>query len=127
MVTSVTGKIGSTVRSNHAACKQALHGFINSLRGEVYKYNIKVDVICPGFVQTDMSKNALTGTGKPQNTMDKGTQNGVTPEYLAKKMLKAIRKDRQEKAIGNKEIYGILIKRFFPKLAAVLIRKIDVT
>jgi len=127
VVTSVTGKIGTPLRSTYAASKHALHGFFDSLRAEVYKYNIKVTLICPGFVQTNVSKNALTGTGDPQNIMDKGIKNGITPEYLAKKMLKAIRKDRQEKAIGNKEIYGILIKRFFPKLAAVLIRKIDVT
>ncbi len=127
VVTSVTGKIGTPLRSTYAASKHALHGFFDSLRAEVYKYNIKVTLICPGFVQTNVSKNALTGTGKPQNIMDKTTQNGITPDYLATKMLRAIRKDTQEKAIGNKEIYGILIKRFFPKLAAVLIRKIDVT
>ena len=127
VVTSVTGKIGTPLRSTYAASKHALHGFFDSLRAEVYKYNIKVTLICPGFVQTNVSKNALTGTGKPQNTMDKATQNGITPEYLAKKMLIAVKKDKQEKAIGHKEIYGILIKRFFPKLAAILIRKIDVT
>jgi len=127
VITSVTGKIGTPLRSTYAASKHALHGFFDSLRAEVYKYNIKVTLICPGFVQTNVSKNALTGTGKPQNIMDKAIQNGVTPAYLATKMLKAIRKDKQEKAIGHKEIYGILIKRFFPKLAAILIRKIDVT
>lgn len=127
VVTSVTGKIGTPLRSSYAASKHALHGFFDSLRAEVFKYNIKVTLICPGFVQTNVSKNALTGTGKPLNIMDKATQNGITPEKLATKMLKAIRKDKQEKAIGHKEIYGIWVKRFFPKLAALLIRKIDVT
>jgi short-subunit dehydrogenase len=127
VVTSVTGKIGTPLRSSYAASKHALHGFFDSLRAEVYKYNIKVTLICPGFVQTNVSKNALTGNGKPQDKMDKSIQNGITAERLAKEMLRAIKKDKQEKAIGHKEIYGILIKRFFPKLAAVLIRKIDLT
>jgi len=127
VVTSVTGKIGTPLRSSYAASKHALHGFFDSLRAEVFKYNIKVTLICPGFVQTHVSKNALTGNGKPQNKMDKATQNGITPEKLAQGLLKAIRKDKQEVAIGHKEIYGILIKRFFPKLAASLIRKVDVT
>jgi len=83
VVTSVTGKIGTPLRSTYAASKHALHGFFDSLRAEVYKYNIKVTLICPGFVQTNVSKNALTGTGKPQNIMDKAIQNGVTPAYLA--------------------------------------------
>jgi len=127
VVTSVTGKIGTPLRSGYAASKHALHGFFDSLRAEVYKYNIKVTLICPGFVQTNVSRNALTARGKPQNKMDKATQNGITPQKLAQGILKAIRKDKQEKAIGQKEINAIFIKRFFPKLAAVLIRKIDVT
>ena len=127
VVTSVTGKIGTPLRSSYAASKHALHGFFDSLRAEVYKYNIKVTLICPGFVQTYVSKNALTGDGSPQKKMDKATKNGISPEKLAKEMLKAIQQDKQEKAIGHKEIYGILIKRFFPKLAASLIRKVDVT
>ncbi len=127
VVTSVTGKIGTPLRSSYAASKHALHGFFDSLRAEVYKYNIKVTLICPGFVQTNVSINALTGDGEPQNTMDNATKNGISPAQLVNKMLKAIKKDKQEQAIGHKEIYGVLIKRFFPKLASQLIRKIDVT
>jgi len=127
VVTSVTGKIGTPLRSSYAASKHALHGFFDSLRAEIYKYNIKVTLICPGFVQTNVSINALTGDGKPQNTMDKATKNGIPPKKLVKIMLKAIQNKKHEKAIGHKEIYGILIKRFFPKLAAHLIRKIEVT
>jgi len=127
VVTSVTGKIGTPLRSSYAASKHALHGFFDSLRAEVYKYNIKVTLICPGFVQTNVSVNALTGDGKPQNKMDNATKNGISPEQLAAKMLKAIKKDKQEQAIGHKEIYGVLIKRFFPKIAAKIIRKVNVT
>jgi len=127
VVTSVTGKIGTPLRSSYAASKHALHGFFDSLRAEVYKYNIKITLICPGFVQTNVSINALTGDGKPQNMMDKATKNGISPEKLAKQMLKAIKNNRLEKAIGHKEIYGILIKRFFPKMAAKIIRKVNVT
>jgi len=127
VVTSVTGKIGTPLRSSYAASKHALHGFFDSLRAEVYKHNIKVTLICPGFVQTNVSINALTGNGKPQNTMDNATNNGITSKQLANRMLRAIKNNKQEKAIGHKEIYGVLIKRFFPKLAAQLIIKIDVT
>jgi short-subunit dehydrogenase len=125
VISSVTGKISTPLRSSYAASKHALHGFFDSLRAEVFKYNIQVTLICPGFVQTKVSLNALTGDGTPLNRMDNTTKNGVTATYLADKILKAIRQNRQEVAIGHKEIYGILIKRFFPKLAAKIIRKID--
>lgn len=127
VISSVTGKIGTPYRSSYAASKHALHGFFDILRAEVYKYHIKVTLICPGYVQTNVSMNALTGDGSPLNKIDRSIKNGVTADYLAQGILKAIRQDKQEKAIGQKEIYGILIKRFFPKLASIIIRKIDVT
>ena len=127
VVTSVVGKVATPLRSSYAASKHALHGFFDSLRAEIHKYNIKVTLICPGYVQTNVSINALTGDGKPQKIMDSATQKGITPEELAKGLLKAIRKNKNEVAVGNKEIYAILIKRCVPKLAAKLVRKIAVT
>lgn len=127
VVTSVTGKVATPMRSTYSASKHALHGFFDSLRAEIYKYNIKVTLILPGYVQTNVSINALTGKGKRRKIMDTTIQNGITPEKLAKGMLKAIRKNKNEVAIGNKEIYSILIKRFFPGLVARLVRKVAVT
>ena len=57
-------------RSSYAAAKHALHGFFDSLRAEVYENDIKITIACPGFVQTNVSINALTGDGSPQNKMD---------------------------------------------------------
>jgi short-subunit dehydrogenase len=51
-------------RSAYAASKHALHAFSDSLRAEVARYNIKVSVISPGYIATQMSVNALTGTGE---------------------------------------------------------------
>jgi len=127
IVSSVMGKIGTPLRSSYAASKHALHGFFDSLRAEIYKYNISVNLICPGYVQTNVSMNALTGDGKPQNKMDVSIQNGIKPEKLAKGLLKAVSKNKNEVTIGNKEIYAVLIKRFFPKIVARLVRKIALT
>jgi len=127
IVSSVMGKIGTPLRSSYAASKHALHGFFDSLRAEIHKYNINVNLICPGYVQTNVSMNALTGDGKPQNKMDTTIQNGIKPEKLAKGLLKAVRKNKNEVSIGNKEIYAVLIKRFFPKIVARVVRKIAFT
>jgi len=126
VTTSVVGKIGSPLRSSYAASKHALHGFFDSLRAEIYKYNISVTIVCPGFVQTNVSINALTGDGSAQNKMDVATKNGLIPSQFAKRLLKAVSTNRQEVYIGKKEIYGIYLKRFFPRLLAKLIQKVDV-
>jgi len=60
--------------------------------------------------------------------MDKSTENGLSPEYFAKKMLKAVARKKQEAVIGGKlEMLAVYVKRFFPRILARLIRKLDVT
>lgn len=128
VTTSIVGKIGTPLRSSYAASKHALHGFFDSLRAEVYKNNIKVTLACPGFVQTNVSVNALTGDGTPQNKMDKATKNGLTPEAFSKKLIKAVEREKQEVIIGGfKEKLAVYTKRFSPKLLAKMIRKMAVT
>lgn len=127
VITSIVGKIGTPLRSSYAASKHALHGFFDSLRAEVYQYNIKVTVVCPGFVQTNVSLNALTADGTRYNKMDNATKKGLMPEVFAEKLLKAVRQEKQEVYIGGfKEKLAVYIKRLFPKLLSKIIRKLAV-
>lgn len=128
VTTSIVGKIGTPLRSSYAASKHALHGFFDSLRAENHKYNIAVTIVCPGFVTTNVSVNALTGDGSPQNKMDTATEKGIKPNRFAKLMAKAIYKKKEEVYIaGAKEKLGVYAKRFYPKLVSKMIRKLSVT
>lgn len=115
-VTSLMGKFSSPYRSAYCGAKHALHGFFDALRLEHDKDNIKVTMICPGFVNTNVARNALTGDGSTQNDQDTATENGLDVNVFAKRMLKAIKKEKFEAYIGEKEVLGIYLKRFFPKL-----------
>ncbi|RIV45951.1 SDR family oxidoreductase [Flagellimonas pelagia] len=125
-VTSLMGKFGSPYRSGYCGAKHALHGFFDVMRMEHEKDGIQVTLVCPGFVQTNVAKNALTADGSPQKTDDKATQNGITPELAAKKMVSAIQKRKFEVNIGGKEISGAYLKRFFPKLLHKVVLKSQV-
>ena len=126
--TSIVGKIGTPLRSTYAASKHALHGFFDSLRAEIHQYNIAVTLVCPGFVNTNVSINALTGDGSPQQKMDVATKNGIEPNRFAKLMAKAIIKKQEEVYIaGFKEKLGVFVKRLYPKLLSKMIRKLSVT
>jgi short-subunit dehydrogenase len=128
VTTSIVGKIGTPLRSSYAASKHALHGFFDCLRAENHKHNISVTLVCPGFVNTNVSINALTGDGSPQNKMDTATQNGIAPDRFAKIMTKAIAKKKEEVYIaGAKEKLGVYAKRFYPKLLSKMIRRLSVT
>lgn len=128
VITSIIGKIGTPLRSSYAASKHALHGFFDSLRAEVHQNNIKVTLACPGFVQTNISINALTGNGTAQNKLDTATKNGLTPEMFTEKLLRAVRQEKQEVYIGGfKENLAVYVKRLFPKLLSKMIKKLAVT
>lgn len=128
VTTSVVGKIGSPLRSSYAASKHALHGFFDSLRAENYQNNIVVTLVCPGFINTNISKNALTANGIPQGKMDTATGEGMAAAYCAKLMLRAIKNKKEEVYIaGVKEKFGVYVKRFFSRLFSILIRKMRVT
>lgn len=125
-ITSLTGKFGSPYRSSYAASKHALHGFFDSLRAELVESHIKITLICPGFIRTNVSKNALTGDGAKLGTMDEATDKGMAPEHLAHKILQAIENGKNEAYFGGKEVLGVYLKRLFPRYFAKLIQKAKV-
>jgi len=127
VVSSVMGKIGVPGRSAYAASKHALHGYFDTLRAEVFDDNLKVTILCPGYVQTNVTINALKGDGTPNNVMAAETRGGIPADVFAKKALRAIAAQKQEALIGGKEILGVYIKRFFPNMLLGLVRKTNVS
>ncbi len=127
VVSSLVGKFGSPLRSAYAASKHALHGFFDSLRAELWDKGVRVTLVCPGFINPDVSRHALTGDGSPQGTMDRGQLTGYAAGRCAEKIVRAIERDREEVLIGGKERYGVYIKRFLPGLFSRLIRRVRVT
>ena len=125
-VSSLMGKFGSPYRSGYCGAKHALHGFFDVLRMEHEKDGIQVTLICPGFIQTNVAKNALTGNGNPQNTEDTATKNGLPVQLCAQKIIRAIERNKFEAYIGKKEIMGAYLKRFFPKLLHKVVLKSEV-
>ena len=126
-ITSLMGKFGAPLRSGYAAAKHGLHGFFDVLRAETFKDNVKVTLICPGYVRTNISKNALIASGEKQGTMDDATDKGMTPSDLAKKILKAVRRGKEEAVFGGTEIIAVYLKRFFPGILSRIVRSTKVT
>ena len=122
IISSVMGKYSSPYRSGYAAAKHALHGFFDSLRMEHQKDNIFVTIVCPGFVNTPISKNSLTGDGSPLGKYDKANARGLPVEFLVKKTIQAIDQKKWEVSFGGKERMGVYLKRVSNKLLHYIVK-----
>ena len=56
LVGSVVGSMGNAGQTNYAAAKAGLGGFTRSLAREIGGRNITVNMVAPGFIDTDMTK-----------------------------------------------------------------------
>ena len=123
VVSSIAGKFGFFLRSSYCAAKHALHGYFESLRLENEKKNIRVLMVCPGKISTEISVKAATEDGSKHGVMDESHKNAVKPIECAGQILRAIKNNSLEALIGGKELRAVTIKRFFPKLFHRLIRR----
>ena len=127
VVTSLMGKFASPLRSGYCGAKHALHGFFDALRLEHEDDNVGVTLVCPGFIHTNVSRNALTGSGAAQQTMDQAQENGMSANECAQRIIKGINRGDFETYIGGKERFAIYLKRWFPRLLHRVVSKSAVT
>jgi 3-oxoacyl-[acyl-carrier protein] reductase len=80
-ISSVAGVIGMPRQVNYSSAKAGILGFTKSLAKEVAAYNIRVNAVAPGFIDTDMTKDL-----KAKDAFLKMIPSGRfgTPEELAR-------------------------------------------
>ena len=124
VISSVMGKLGTPLRSAYAASKHALHGFFDCLRAEVTKEGLVVTLVCPGFIATDVSKNALTADGTPTQKTGDDVANGLSPELAAKQLLAVIAAGKSEAYVGQwgKDRLALTLRRFLPGVLEKLVQ-----
>lgn len=113
---SLVGKFGFPYRSAYSASKHAIHGFFESLLAENSKNNIKVSILIPGRVQTNISRFAINKEGKEHGKLDDGQANGISAEKAAKLIFSGLKREKKEIWVGGSEMLMLHIRRFLPRL-----------
>lgn len=114
---SVAGKVGVARRTGYCAAKHAVMGFFDALRAEVEDDGIQVSTVTPGFIRTNLSKNALKGDGSAFNQMDDDIAGGMDVDDCAEVIFQGLSKGKREIAVGNgKEMAALWVKRVSPEL-----------
>jgi len=113
---SLVGKFGFPYRSSYSASKHALHGFFESLLAENKSNNIKVSMIIPGFINTNISVNAVNSKGDAHGKLDENQAKGMPADQCARLICKGLKKEKKEILVGKKDKVMVYIRRFIPKL-----------
>jgi dehydrogenase/reductase SDR family member 7B len=128
VISSIMGKLGAPLRSAYAAAKHGLHGFFDTLRAENYDDGLRVLMVCPGYVRTNVSINALTNDGSAQGTMDEKTATGFTTEDVASRILRALAAGKSELIVAAfRERLAVYLKRFAPSILERMVRRAATT
>ncbi len=127
VTSSVMGKVQTPRRTAYAASKHAIQGWFDCLRCEVWRDNIQVTLLLPGYVHTNLSYHALDAGGKPHGRMDRIQANGMPADRCARKMIRAIERGREEVIIsGLQEWLAAWMKRFLPRLYSAVAKRLPV-
>jgi short-subunit dehydrogenase len=116
VTSSISGKVGTPMRSAYSASKHALHGYFDSVRAELWRDNIGVTIVCPGYIKTDISMHAVSDNGAAFGKKDKNQLNGMDVAVCANKIIAAVKAKKHETNIGGKEVLAIYLKKFLPSI-----------
>jgi dehydrogenase/reductase SDR family protein 7B len=117
-ISSVAGYVSTPLRAAYAASKHAVRAYSDSLRAEVAGRGLKVTVVCPGYIRTDISRAALLGDGSQKGEDDQVILAGQDPAITARGILDGVHRGRREIHVGGKEIFAIYLQRLLPGLVA---------
>jgi dehydrogenase/reductase SDR family protein 7B len=114
-VSSLAGLIGLKNRTIYSASKHALRGYFESLRQELYQGPLKITMIYPGYINTNLPQNALLKNGVPNGRQEKTHVGGMALEECARRMTRAIARKRAESLVARPiERLAVLVGRHLP-------------
>ena len=123
VVSSILGEIGLPLVAPYCASKHAINGYFNSLRYDIERYNIKVHIVSPGFIKTEITKKSLTGSGEVHNKDSVAQEKGMDAAKCAKGIINCIKNVKMHAYVGGLEVNMPKFARAFPKLFHVLMKK----
>lgn len=127
IMNSISGKLGVPMRTSYSASKHALLGYFDALRSELAGTGVEVTTICPGYVQTGVSKNALGAqAGKSFGQTDSNIRKGLTVQNFCEKAVRSIYLREKESIIPSDLLFqrtGIFLRNIYSALVFRIMAK----
>jgi dehydrogenase/reductase SDR family protein 7B len=127
-VSSVAGLAPIPLRSSYNAAKSAQIAFFGTLRNELSRSGVQVNVVIPGFVRTEVSVNALSGDGTPTGVMDPNQDGGIDPVEAARDIVRGVAADRRRIYTGFTRRLWVMaaLSRLVPGILDQVLQKAEV-
>lgn len=125
-ISSIAGILGAPLRSAYSAAKHGLIGYHDAVRAETAHQGLRVLVVAPGSVRTNVSKNALDARANVRGISDAAIDNGMDPNVAAERILDAIAAGTRELILADGPEIGIARLRrespdeLFDRMAALV-------
>jgi dehydrogenase/reductase SDR family member 7B len=116
VTSSVVGKFGFPLRTAYSASKHALQGYFEALRAELNDKNVKVTILSPGKIRTNISVNAINKDGSRHGIMDVRQAQGMPADVCARKIVSAVNRNKKELWFAGREVLMIYIRLYLPGL-----------
>jgi short-subunit dehydrogenase len=115
-VSSTAGFHGLPGRTGYSASKFAIHGFLETVRIENLKEKLHIMIIAPGFTTSEVRKHALLADGSEQGHSPREEKKMMSAEFVARCILKGIRKKKRNKIMTWAGRFTALLQRVTPAL-----------
>jgi len=123
VMSSVAGFAPLSGRAGYAASKHALHGFFESLRGELSGDGVSVTMVCPSFVRTGIGAGALGGDGGPARGPRTELGRPLDPGAVADAVVRAVRSRRRLVVLGAVGKASWWVSRLAPRVYEALMAR----
>jgi len=111
-ISSVAGHVPLAYSAAYSGSKFAMNAMGKAARIELRKRNINVLTVCPGYVQTNFSVNAIRG--QELKKVRPSTVRGITAERVARATLDGYRQQKREVIVPWTMIPVVKLYQLFP-------------
>ena len=116
VMSSVAGFAPLFGRSGYSASKHALHGFFESLRGEIAGRGVQVTMVCPSFTRTGIGDKALGADGGVATEPRTVTGRAMEPDAVADAVYRGVAAGRRLVVLSAVGRLSFVLSRFAPRI-----------
>lgn len=114
-ISSMAGWMPVLGRAGYCAAKSALHQYFETFREEVRDEGVRVLMVYPSFVATNIDRNALSGDGGRAQHKQSTLGQVHSAEWMAEKIVSALERGKERLFPLDKTLFGVYLYRLAPR------------